>query len=176
MECPVCARPLKRVRDHKTGKAYPYCQYCGWGYQRLVEAKRKRDASQAQPTLDGPTLIKLLVSWLLGTAFVLGPYIAIRYLFPERGNWVDPVYWLGMACYVFIAATVSPNVDRSNLGVGGTAIDNPFTFDDDWNRKLLMLAIALLPGKMVWFALRLTWALLTVEHHPEETSDESTSA
>jgi hypothetical protein len=63
--------------------------------------------------------------------------------------------WLiALFVYLFIAYYTSPQPDHSNMGWFGGLIDNPFRFSDDLNRFAAFLALLLLPGKLIVYALQ----------------------
>jgi hypothetical protein len=113
---------------------------------------------------DSPRSVKLLLGvllgWVFSAAFVAGPWVAIVVLLPEAPPWVHPTYWLCMAAYLLSALAFNPSPDMTELGLGGTLINNPFSFEDDANRALLKWALFLWPGKLVWWTLLRTWGLV----------------
>lgn len=120
-------------------------------------------------------LIRFVAAWIGSVGVIAGPYFAIVYglpaLFERMGlaehavgsaeliDELNPPYWIAMAVYLAISFLITPSVDMENLGLGGTLWNNPFSFEDDRNRVLLGLGAVLAPGKIVAFALRLTWFL-----------------
>jgi len=114
--------------------------------------------------------------WVLSVVVIVGPLIVLTYGVPylaatrgvvgattpaEVWGWLHPYYWLGIAVYVVLAATVSPSYDAGNLWWGGIpGLNNPFSLQDDWNRTMRGLALALLPGKLVVLCLQLSWRFL----------------
>ena len=52
----------------------------------------------------------------------------------------------------------TPSYDPNNMGLWGTYIDNPFSWEDDWNRGMQTLAVILLPGKAAGAAVGATLA------------------
>ncbi len=55
--------------------------------------------------------------------------------------------------YLLIAYFLKPEPDDSNLGWLRGIFDNPFRISDDFNRFLLFLLLALLPGRLVGIGL-----------------------
>lgn len=51
--------------------------------------------------------------------------------------------------YLIAGYFIRPSPDTSNLGWCGGLIDNPFRYSDDFNRILLFLWLALLPGRFL---------------------------
>lgn len=105
-------------------------------------------------------LLGVLVGWVVSTALVVGPWIAIVVLVPDAQPWVHLTYWLCMAAYLLSALAFDPSPDMTELGIGGTLINNPFSFEDDVNRAMLKWALFLWPGKLVWWTLLRTWGLV----------------
>jgi hypothetical protein len=60
---------------------------------------------------------------------------------------------LGTFFYLLTGYFIMPRPDFSNIGWFGGLIDNPFRISDDWNRWLLFIRIALLPGRLWAMAL-----------------------
>ena len=119
---------------------------------------------------------KLAVVWALSLAVLLIPYFALRFGAPwivgsyrSDGRIVVACavyrfvvalnihYWWVFAAYVILAAVITPNYDRENMGLFGTFIDNPFSFQDDYNRTMFTLMILLAPGKIVAHTLHYTF-------------------
>ena len=167
MDCPSCNRPISPVEKPDGSLAFA-CGHCGWGQERLADT-----GDSAPAELEPVNWGKLGAYWAGALIIVLGPWVALRVGLPlgleqapglEEHIAMDRVYafinlhyWWIMALYVFVASLITPRVDRDNLGVGGTWIDNPFSFDDDYNRAMLKLSIVLMPGKVVWIAIRNTF-------------------
>ncbi len=149
MHCPKCNRNVRRTEDVRK---LAYCVHCGW------RQRSRASAGEAQAATDGGmVVVKLLVAWLFSLALIIGPYVALLIYVPDAPLWIHLVYWVVMFIYLAAAATTSPRVDTSNLGLAGGMIDNPFTWEDDVNRAGLTIAIALIPGKVVAWAIRTTW-------------------
>ncbi len=63
-----------------------------------------------------------------------------------------------MLIYLVLAAAVTPRYDSDNLGLfGSPLIDNPLSWTDDYNRSMRTLFFLLLPGKLVFATLKLTY-------------------
>lgn len=155
------------------------CEKCGWG----------RDPDAVRRTADGlsgnhgrhistATWVKLPIFWALSLLICLGPYVAVVYGLPWLAgqgeiSWsglnsadlqakINPTYWIVLALYLAFASLVSGGVDFSNLGLGGTMIDNPFSLEDDYNRVALNLAVIAIPGKIVLLAVIGTFRVFTL--------------
>ena len=155
MECPRCKYPITYVKSSDGNEVVAQCKQCGWGKQPggLLD-----DQMDARPgTLD---YLKLMFAWVVGLALVIGPYVALLIYWPSAPPWIHIAYWLGMAVYLMAAATTTPEVDTDNLGWAGGLIDNPFSFQDDFNRKVLFFTIALIPGKIACYAIAATYRLI----------------
>ena len=104
-----------------------------------------------------PRSAKSLIGLSLGLVFsltlLLGPHIAMLVYLAEPQTWMFTTYWMCMAIYLMAAYVIEPNPDTSNLGWGGTMINNPFSYEDDHNRAMLKIALFLWPGKVVWWTL-----------------------
>lgn len=123
------------------------------------------------------TFGKLLFGWVLSAVIVVGPYLALRYGVPwliesqlDIGAGLDTEeagyrfammvhrhYWWVFIVYMLIAGIVTPSYDREEMGLFGTFVDNPFSFQDDYNRTMFTLMILLAPGKVVWVTLHTTF-------------------
>lgn len=172
MHCPSCRAELEEeaIAD---GTAERFCPACGWGRDRVLQRKIASAGGLAPETPDrrvpAGVWLKLALAWPASVAFVLGPYLAMTHGFPllaEQQNWgflhvtsqgmaekLNPYYWIAAAVYVALAALVTPSVDVEDLGLWGTFINNPFSYEDDYNRLMLKIAALLAPGKLIWFTL-----------------------
>lgn len=164
MECPVCNRPVIQAETPE-GELKIWCSACGWG----ADGGSSGGASQgAEPA----ALWKIALLWLVAIAVIAGPYVALRFWLPGlfdiglRG--ADEAYarylaalngWYGlvMAGYLAAAGLFTPTYDPNNVGLFGGLMDNPFSFQDDWERTKRTFLMLLLPGKVVWVAVKLTW-------------------
>jgi hypothetical protein len=97
---------------------------------------------------------------VFSVVLLVGPYVAMVTLLPRWPDWLPLVYGLVMVVYLMGAAAVELEVDRHNLGWAGGLIDNPFSFQDDFERKKLGVMLLLLPGKVVVATLAGTWRAL----------------
>lgn len=104
------------------------------------------------------SLIGLALGWVLTLGLLIGPYIAL--VTYDAQAWMVYSYWLLMLTYLMAAYVIDVNPDTSNLGIGGTMINNPFSYEDDYNRAALKLALFLWPGKVVWWTLGRTWRVI----------------
>ena len=59
---------------------------------------------------------------------------------------------LALLIYLIIAWVASPRPDYRNMGWAGGLLDNPFRISDDYNRMLSLLALLLVPGKLIIYA------------------------
>jgi hypothetical protein len=144
------------------------CEKCGWGRDPAAVRAAANGGADSRH-ISTATWVKLPIFWTLTLIVCLGPYVAIVYGVPmlaerselplevlnsaELQSKINPGYWIALAIYLGIASLVSGGVDFSNLGLGGTMIDNPFSLEDDYNRAALNLAILAAPGKIVIFTL-----------------------
>jgi len=104
------------------------------------------------------SLIGLALGWVFSLALLIGPYIALTtYGAPPWGVYT---YWLLMLTYLMAAYVIDASPDTSNLGIGGTMINNPFSYEDDYNRAALKVALFLWPGKVVWWTLGRSWRVI----------------
>lgn len=123
------------------------------------------------------TLGKLLFGWVLSAVIVVGPYLALRYGVPwlietqfDIGAGLDTEeagyrfamlvhrhYWWVFIVYMLIAGLVTPSYDREEMGLFGTFVDNPLSYQDDFNRTMFTLMLLLAPGKVVWVTLHTTF-------------------
>lgn len=152
------------------------CGHCGWGRDRATSSGGVV-SFESEPVDWG----KLVLYWIGAVIVVFGPFIALHIAIPaglaqtpglEQHIAMDRVYdlvnihyWWVMALYVTIAALLNPPMNRDNMGIGGTWIDNPFSFDDDYNRTMFTLGLVLLPGKVVWIAIRNTYYVVTTGYN-----------
>jgi len=163
MECPICNKPVEQ-NESPDGELRLWCPACGWGAE---------EASDGDPSGGAPTALwKLPLLWIGAAIVVVGPYLALRYGLPSlfdiglRG--ADEAYakymavlngWYGiiMAFYLAAAGLFTPTYDPNNVGWFGGMVDNPFSFQDDFERTKRTLLFVLLPGKLFWAAVKLTW-------------------
>ena len=74
---------------------------------------------------------------------------------------LTPGYWIFLATYLGLASIFSPKCDTENLGMFGIPwLNNPFTYQDNVNRSLLLIVILLAPGHFFWFTARGTVGLI----------------
>ena len=163
MECPVCNQPVQQ-NESPDGELRLWCAACGWGAGDVGDA----DEVPGEPT----ALWKLLLLWVAAAIVVVGPYFALRYGLPSlfdiglRG--ADEAYakylaalngWYGiiMAFYLAAAGLFTPTYDPNNVGWFGGMVDNPFSYQDDFERTKRTVLFLLLPGKLFWAAVKLTW-------------------
>ncbi|MEM1209787.1 MAG: hypothetical protein AAGI54_11020 [Planctomycetota bacterium] len=109
------------------------------------------DANPRSPV----SLITLTLGLIFSVVFVVGPHVAIVAFVPNAQPWMLITYWLCMATYLAASYLVNVSPDTSNLGLGGTLLNNPFSYEDDHNRAMLKIALFLWPGKLVlWTGVR----------------------
>lgn len=108
----------------------------------------------------GKAIIGLTLGLIFSLAFVLGPFIALMVFVPDVQPWIPITYWLFMVIYLLASATINVTPDTDNLGIGGTMINNPFSFEDDHNRAMLKVALFLWPGKVVCWTLGRTYSAI----------------
>jgi hypothetical protein len=171
MDCPRCDKPV--VEDHTPdGAKIFYCDACGWGKEKAREKKQGAEVAQIRIRyVPLKTFLKLILLWLLSVLVVFGPFAALVFgipIFVEAAEiniepptpagvagFLTPGYWIAIAIYLLISILLSPSYDPDNLGLFGSRwIDNPLSYEDDFNRTMRSLAILLLPGKYVWYTLR----------------------
>ncbi|MBX2850482.1 MAG: hypothetical protein KTR15_01905 [Phycisphaeraceae bacterium] len=111
-----------------------------------------------------PRSVKSLIGWafalIFSLVFLFGPHIAILVYVAEPQTWMFTTYWMCMATYLMAAYVIDVSPDTSNLGLGGTMINNPFSFEDDHNRAMLKIALFVWPGKVIWWTLGRTWRVI----------------
>lgn len=176
MNCPKCNRKVSQ-QDMPDGSIVFHCNHCGWGNERLEAA---RAAGSAAVASEGPSLagsaVRLMLWWVASLAVILGPYLLLRYALPmwldDQGThavqageklaaMLDTHYWWMIGGYLLISFTVSPRPISDYYGLfGSPTIDNPFTWEDNYNRTMATLAILLFPGKVVWHTIEQTFYLL----------------
>ncbi len=169
MDCPACAQPVKQHQGPDGGIAFS-CPQCGWGTN--AEAKVQHDSDTPRPS------IGLVIGlWPLAWLIVLGPYLALRFGIPAFADTgvtafedasarivglLDIHYWWIFAIYLFLAAVFTPTYDSDKTGWFGGYIDNPFSFEDDWERQKRAWFFMLLPGKTVLAAFVMTYRFITI--------------
>jgi len=105
----------------------------------------------------GKSLLGLALGLAFSLALLVGPHLAIVLYVPDYQPWMILTYWMLMATYLMASYCVEVSPDTSNMGLGGTMIDNPFSFEDDYNRAKLKIALFVWPGKVVWWTLGRSW-------------------
>lgn len=110
-------------------------------------------------------MLGLIAGWIGSIVIVAGPYVGMHYAFTEvlqkeLPQWLALSYWIVMVTYLLAAATIQPDYDRTELGWFGGLVDNPFSWEDDNNRRGLFLDIALIPGRVVCWTLHRSWQVL----------------
>lgn len=86
-------------------------------------------------TLLGVGFLGVLIYWIATSADVLNTIIA-------------------SVVYLVIARFFTPIPDDSNMGWAGGLINNPFRFSDNANRLLAILALLLIPGKIIIYSVQ----------------------
>jgi len=99
------------------------------------------------------SLLGLALGLIFSVVLVIGPHVAIVLYVPNYEPWMLITYWLCMATYLAAAYLINVSPDTSNLGLGGTILNNPFSYEDDHNRVMLKIALFLWPGKLVLWTL-----------------------
>jgi hypothetical protein len=166
LNCPSCGKPTQQDRA-PDGSASIFCPQCGWG----------RDDGSAQETGDSdkPPIWAVGAMWALAALVCFGPYVALRLGIPALLD-IGPQafddatdrlmailnvhYWWVMAIYVFLCGVFSPTYDPDKVGLFGGLVDNPLSWEDDFERQKRAWAFFLLPGKSVWMACILTRRLI----------------
>lgn len=108
----------------------------------------------------GKSLLGLALGLLFSAALLLGPHIAIIAYVPNHQPWMLVTYWMCMVTYLLASYVIEVNPDTSDLGLGATMIDNPFSHEDDYNRTMLQIALFLWPGKVVWWTIGRAWRVM----------------
>ena len=130
-----------------------WCPKCGWGGKQ-----GKSIHEVGEPDEPGkPSLVWVILGWVYSVCFVAGPYVALLIYLPDVEMWVHYTYWAVMVLWLMAAAALDPSPDMSELGWAGGLINNPFSYEDDINRNKLLLALILIPAKMVIATLSMTW-------------------
>lgn len=163
MQCPKCGNEMDR-HPQEMGVIH-ICEKCGWGRNPDVVRRTADGKTGDGRRVSTSTWVKLPIFWALSLIVCFGPYIAIVYGLPwladqgeitltgiesaELQAKINPTYWIVLVLYLCFASLISGGVDFSNLGLGGTMMDNPFSLEDDYNRLALNLALIAIPGKIV---------------------------
>jgi hypothetical protein len=176
MDCPRCNRPTTVIDKKADGTQAVVCPQCGWGRERAEETttharRRLRDVRAGE-------WLRLGLVWVFALGLVFGPYFGLLWLRDwlemERGwtfllsaealrEGLNPAYWIVTAVYLALAGTFAPKADLENLGwMGVPGVNNPFSYEDDVNRRLLMLALVLMPGHLAWAAPAGTWRVVKI--------------
>lgn len=108
----------------------------------------------------GRSLVALALGLIFSLALLLGPYLALITYVPDVEPWMRITYWLVMLTYLMASYVIETSPDTSNLGIGGTMVNNPFSFEDDHNRAMLKVALFLWPGKVVWWTIGRSWRVI----------------
>lgn len=101
----------------------------------------------------GKSLLGLALGLVFSLTLLLGPHVAIVTLVPDYQPWMLATYWMCMVIYLMASYCIEVSPDTSNMGLGGTMIDNPFSYEDDHNRAMMKIALFVWPGKVVWWTL-----------------------
>ncbi len=62
--------------------------------------------------------------------------------------------------YVILSHRVTVRPDYTNVGWLGGVLDNPFRISDDFNRRLIFLQAVLFPGKLMAYALIISFLIV----------------
>ena len=89
--------------------------------------------------------------WLL-TLIGLGFLGGLIYLVASGKDLITSI--LFAVIYLVVAWFFTPVPDHTNIGWAGGLINNPFRFSDNANRFLAFLAVVLLPGKLIVYAVQ----------------------
>lgn len=149
--CPRCNKPTRRFNASSTGAELFICTACGWTQDQ---------STLAPPEKPLPPVWVILCGWVFALMLVVGPYVCLLVAFPNMPAWVHGVYWLLMVAYLVFANTSEFDYDETNMGLFGTTINNPFTFEDDLNRMGFALSVLSVPGRIAWGTVECTWRLL----------------
>jgi len=164
MECPVCNCPVRQ--EEQGGALRVWCSSCGWGTETA-------QVDEVSLPVEKASVGQLMLWWAGALLVVVGPYFALRYGLPSLFDIglsgaeeayarylavLNSWYALVMALYLGAAGALTPTYDPNNVGWFGGMIDNPFSFQDDFERVKRTLVLVLLPGKVFWVAVKLTWS------------------
>ncbi len=167
MKCPCC-NAATRSETRGDGGEGPVCPECGWGREASGEAAAARE----RPRGFG-FFLRYGLMCLVAVVVAVGPYLAIRYVLTEMGEFVDTGealaklnlhYGWVFLVYLVVCWTVTPEYDRDNLGIFGgdprSRYNPAWTPEQHGNRAMRTLSGLLMPGKVVLAALGTTRDLL----------------
>ena len=141
MRCPKCGTtidPAKGRYDYAKG-----CPVCGW-------TRRSTDGRPGRESEYVVSFGQWIVCLVFAILFVFGPLVVVRQFFPALWNptFVTRHYWIGWLIYLALSWLLSPRPDIENLGYFGGLVQGPFNYEHSINRFLLLLGLALVPGKI----------------------------
>ena len=172
MDCPLCNRPVEQT-ETPDGELRLWCSACGWGTAESTAAGGEQEVAPAPAW-------KLALLWCAAVLVVTGPYVLLRFglpsLFDVGLSGADAAHakylaalngWYGivMAFYLAAAGLFTPTYDPNNVGLFGGMVDNPFSLQDDWERTKRTWLFLLLPGKIFWAAVKLSWHRVRGSEH-----------
>ncbi len=166
MKCPVC-NAKARIQSRSDETEGPVCPECGWGSE-VSEVSERTEAIRGVGFY-----LRYGLMWVLTVIVVAGPYLGIRYLLVEMGEFVETgdalaklnlhYGWILLA-YIGVCWAVTLEYDRSNLGIFGghpNSKYNPaWTPEQHANRFMRTSSVFLMPGKVVVDTVATTWNLL----------------
>lgn len=118
-------------------------------HQRM-DMTREKTASMFARTLSKPGLGTMMLQWILSLVILLGPgALIVAYAHIERWGRFVLIYLAVWAGILLVARFVTVEPDMSDLGWGGTMIDNPFSLSDDINRFMLAVKLLMALPKVV---------------------------
>ncbi len=168
MRCPKCAQKVTKQKL-PDGSSVFFCDACGWGQDRLENIEQSGGTTACpEPVTTAKTWLKLLLFWLLSLLVVFAPFALIVFgvpllvqklelnfvtTSPEKiAAALHPAYWIVIGVYILLSNLFSPQYEPDNLGLFGRPyIDNPFSYEDDYNRTMRTMAFLLYPGKVVGY-------------------------
>lgn len=167
MECPSCNRRL--VGELREDHTYDFrCASCGWGKQTLESTEIVEDIQQIKWRVWpywGLTLIFAMAGYWLLNGYAVA---AFDFAFPDSTareffGEATPLLIYGtitLPTYLAMSWMFQPTFEVDDGKWFGWPLNNPFTWDDDYNFMKMVLAIFLWPGKFMIFTVQFTRAVL----------------
>jgi len=158
MRCPNCNAVIARGARRPESLA---CARCGWGGQPAGDSSGS-DAGATDPLAGRPTVraIVLGIGWIWSVAFFVIPLGWLWFYETDWPAWTDVVGAFALLAYVGAAWVSDVRYDQSECGLFGGLIDNPFSYEDDWERFKRSIVLTLLPGKLIVYTWQGTLNLL----------------
>ncbi len=147
MKCPACGSELISL-DNRPPRGCP----CGWRRGQLAPARR--DFVEAGPV--GFALLGL--SWIIVAAMVGGSYWWLNHTHDDT-QWRIP-FFVGWPVYVLLCWFFRPPSTEDVTFVDFVWFRNPHPFESVFNQIRFYVALFMIPGKYVCYALYSTMSLL----------------